>query len=207
MAISPVLTPQGVCLTDTAGAHVEPQVQHVTWDPIMAEKGGYKHFMQKEIFEQPRAVRDTLLGRISQDTGKVFLDGMDITEDEFRNFRDVKIVACGTSWHAGLAGKFMIERMARIPVEVDYGSEFRYRDPILDSRTLVICISQSGETADTLAAQREAKQKGARKHWPSATSWAPWSRAKPTAPSSRMPALKSALPPPRPSPASSPLSC
>ena len=157
-----VLTPQGVCLTDTAGAHVEPQVQHVTWDPIMAEKGGYKHFMLKEIFEQPTAVRDTMLGRISLDTGKVFLDRMDITEDEFRNFRDVKIVACGTSWHAGLAGKFMIERMARIPVEVDYGSEFRYRDPIVDGRTLVICISQSGETADTLAAQREAKQKGSK---------------------------------------------
>ena len=157
-----VLTPQGVCLTDTAGAHVEPHIQHVTWDPIMAEKGGYKHFMQKEIFEQPTAVRDTMLGRISLDTGKVFLDTMDISEDEFRNFRDVKIVACGTSWHAGLAGKFMIERLARIPVEVDYGSEFRYRDPIVDGRTLVICISQSGETADTLAAQREAKQKGAK---------------------------------------------
>ena len=97
----------------------------------MAEKGGFKHFMQKEIFEQPRAVRDTLLGRISQETGKVFLDAMDITEEEFRDFREVKIVACGTSWHAALAGKFMIERLAQIPVEVDYGSEFRYRDPIL----------------------------------------------------------------------------
>ena len=102
----------------------------------MAEKGGFKHFMQKEIFEQPRAVRDTLLGRISQETGKVFLDEMDISEQEFRNFRDVKIVACGTSWHAGLAGKFMIERLARIPVEVDYGSEFRYRDPIVDQTQL-----------------------------------------------------------------------
>ena len=157
-----VLTPAGVCLTDTAGAKIEPKVQHVTWDPIMAEKGGYKHFMQKEIFEQPTAVRDTLLGRISLDTGKVFLDSMEITEQEFAGFRDVKIVACGTSWHAGLAGKFMIERLARMPVEVDYGSEFRYRDPIVDGKTLVICISQSGETADTLAAQREAKQKGAK---------------------------------------------
>ena len=128
----------------------------------MAEKGGFKHFMQKEIFEQPRAVRDTLLGRISQETGKVFLDKMDITEEEFRNFRDVKIVACGTSWHAGLAGKFMIERLAHVPVEVDYGSEFRYRDPILDEHGLVIAISQSGETADTLAAEREARQKGAK---------------------------------------------
>src|SRR6201987_3899042 len=126
----------------------------------MAEKGGYKHFMQKEIFEPPRAVRDTLLGRISQDTGKVFLDEMQITEQQFRDFQNVRIVACGTSWHAGLAGKFMIERLARMQVEVDYGSEFRYRDPILDPKTLTVCISQSGETADTLAGQREAKQKG-----------------------------------------------
>jgi glucosamine--fructose-6-phosphate aminotransferase (isomerizing) len=139
---------------------VERPAHHVAWDPIMAEKGGYKHFMQKEIFEQPRAVRDTLLGRISQDTGKVFLDEMHISEDHFREFQSVRIVACGTSWHAALAGKFMIERLARIPVEVDYGSEFRYRDPILDAKTLTICISQSGETADTLAAQREAKHKG-----------------------------------------------
>jgi glucosamine--fructose-6-phosphate aminotransferase (isomerizing) len=118
--------------------------------------------MQKEIFEQPRAVRDTLLGRISQETGKVFLDEMDISEQEFKNFRDVKIVACGTSWHAGLAGKFMIERLAHMPVEVDYGSEYRYRDPIVDKHSLVIAISQSGETADTLAAEREARQKGAK---------------------------------------------
>ena len=105
-------------------------------------------------------MRDTLLGRISQDTGKIFLEEMKISEREFREFRQVKIVACGTSWHAGLAGKFMIERLARLPVEVDYGSEFRYRDPIVEDRTLTVCISQSGETADTLAAQREAKQKG-----------------------------------------------
>ena len=127
-----VLTPKGVKVTDLQGDPVEPRVQHVTWDPIMAEKGGYKHFMQKEIFEQPRAVRDTMLGRISLDSGKVFLDDMGISEEEFHNSRDIKIVACGTSWHAGLAGKFMIERLARIPVEVDYGSEFRYRDPIVD---------------------------------------------------------------------------
>ena len=157
-----LLTPQGVCVTDVEGKPVERPSHHVAWDPIMAEKGGYKHFMQKEIFEQPRAVRDTLLGRISQDTGKVFLDEMQITEEQFRRFESVRIVACGTSWHAGLAGKFMIERLARIPVEVDYGSEFRYRDPILNDKTLTVCISQSGETADTLAAQREAKQKGSR---------------------------------------------
>ena len=157
-----ILTPQGVKLIDFENRALALKPQHITWDPIMAEKGGFKHFMQKEIFEQPRAVRDTLLGRISQETGKVFLDEMDITEEEFRNFRDVKIVACGTSWHAGLAGKFMIERLAQVPVEVDYGSEFRYRDPILDKHSLIIAISQSGETADTLAAEREARQKGAK---------------------------------------------
>ena len=157
-----VITPQGVRLLDFEGRAIQRAVQHITWDPIMAEKGGFKHFMQKEIFEQPRAVRDTLLGRISLDTGKVFLDEMDITEKEFQEFRNVKMVACGTSWHAAQAGKFLIERLAKVPVEVDYGSEFRYRDPIVDNNTLAICISQSGETADTLAAQREAKQKGAK---------------------------------------------
>jgi glucosamine--fructose-6-phosphate aminotransferase (isomerizing) len=157
-----VITPAGVRVMDGDGKTVERPPQHISWDPILAEKGGFKHFMQKEIFEQPRAVRDTFIGRISLDTGKAFLDSIDITEDEFRDFTNIKIVACGTSWHAGLAGKFMIEKLARIPVEVDYGSEFRYRDPIVDARTLVIAISQSGETADTLAAQREAKADGAK---------------------------------------------
>jgi glutamine---fructose-6-phosphate transaminase (isomerizing) len=137
-------------------------VSHILWDPIMAEKGGYKHFMLKEIFEQPRAVRDTTLGRVGQESGRVFLDEMDISAREFKEFRQVRIVACGTSWHAALAGKFMIEKLGRIPVEVDYGSEFRYRDPIVGRDTLTIVISQSGETADTLAAQREAKQKGSK---------------------------------------------
>jgi len=155
-----VLTQNGVRVMDHDGRPVDRPAHHVAWDPIMAEKGGYKHFMQKEIFEQPRAVRDTLLGRISQDSGKIFLDEMQISEQQFREFQQVRIVACGTSWHAALAGKFMIERLARMQVEVDYGSEFRYRDPILDSSTLTVCISQSGETADTLAAQREAKLKG-----------------------------------------------
>src|SRR5215469_10411470 len=155
-----VLTRERVCVTDLDGNPVDRPAHQVSWDPIMAEKGGNKHFMQKEIFEQPRAIRDTLLGRISQETGKVFLDDMQISEQQFREFANVRVVACGTSWHAGLTGKFMIERLARIPVEVDYGSEFRYRDPILDSKTLTVCISQSGETADTLAAQRESKQKG-----------------------------------------------
>jgi len=157
-----VLTPQGVRLMDFESHAIHRPVQHVTWDPIMAEKGGFKHFMQKEIFEQPRAVRDTLLGRISQETGKVFLDQMDITEEEFRNFHNVKLIACGTSWHAALAGKFMIEKLAQLPAEVDYGSEFRYRDPIIDNKSLAMAISQSGETADTLAAEREARQKGAK---------------------------------------------
>jgi glucosamine--fructose-6-phosphate aminotransferase (isomerizing) len=157
-----VITPQGVRLLDFEGRAIQRPVQHITWDPIMAEKGGFKHFMQKEIFEQPRAVRDTLLGRMSLESGKVFLDEMEITEAEFRSFRDIKIVACGTSWHAALAGKFMVERLAGIPVEVDYGSEFRYRDPIVGDKSLVVVISQSGETADTLAAQREARQKGAK---------------------------------------------
>ncbi|MEQ1884120.1 MAG: glutamine--fructose-6-phosphate transaminase (isomerizing) [Bryobacteraceae bacterium] len=154
-----VLTADGVHLTDFNGRPVKRQVSHILWDPIMAEKGGYKHFMLKEIYEQPRAVRDTTLGRVGQESGRIFLDEMDISAKDFQAFRQVRIVACGTSWHAALAGKFMIERLARIPVEVDYGSEFRYRDPIVGPDTLTIVISQSGETADTLAAQREAKGK------------------------------------------------
>src|SRR5271169_5670839 len=157
-----VLTEGGVHLTDFNGRAVKRQISHILWDPIMAEKGGYKHFMLKEIFEQPRAVRDTTLGRVGQETGRVFLDEMEITPAEFASFKQVKIIACGTSWHAGLSGKFMIEKLARIPCEVDYGSEFRYRDPIVIPDTLTIVISQSGETADTLAAQREAKSKGSR---------------------------------------------
>ncbi|HEY6342313.1 MAG TPA: glutamine--fructose-6-phosphate transaminase (isomerizing) [Bryobacteraceae bacterium] len=157
-----VLTRDGVHLTDFNGRAVKRQVSHILWDPIMAEKGGYKHFMLKEIYEQPRAVRDTTLGRVGQESGRIFMDEMDITPREFKEFRQVRIVACGTSWHAALAGKFMIERLARIPVEVDYGSEFRYRDPLVGRDTLTIVISQSGETADTLAAQREAKHKGSK---------------------------------------------
>ena len=157
-----VLTADGVRLTDFTGKPIKRQVSHILWDPIMAEKGGYKHFMLKEIFEQPRAVRDTMLGRVGQESGRIFLDEMDISPREFREFEHVKIIACGTSWHAALAGKFMIEKLARIPVEVDYGSEFRYRDPILSKKVLTVVISQSGETADTLAAQREAKGKGSK---------------------------------------------
>src|SRR5712692_5168773 len=157
-----VVTPNGVQLTDFDGKPIQRQVQHVTWDPIMAEKGGFKHFMLKEIYEQPRAVRDTTLGRVSQDTGHIFLDQMQVSEAEFRAAKKINIVACGTSWHAGQAGKFMIETLARVPVEVDYASEWRYRDPIVSSDTITLVISQSGETADTIAAQREAKARGSK---------------------------------------------
>src|SRR5436305_1445667 len=157
-----ILTPEGITLTDFDGRKVQRALSHILWDPISAEKGGYKHFMLKEIFEQPRAIKDTLVGRIGQESGRVFLDEVDISEGDFREFQQVKIVACGTSWHAGLTGKFIIERLSRLPVEVDYGSEFRYRDPIIPPNTLTVVISQSGETADTLAALREAKAKGSK---------------------------------------------
>jgi glucosamine--fructose-6-phosphate aminotransferase (isomerizing) len=157
-----VLTQSGVRLTDFAGNTIERPVQRIQWDPIQAEKGGYKHFMLKEIFEQPRAIRDTTLGRISLDTGKVFLSEMKISDEDFRRATKINIAACGTSWHAATAGKFMIERLARVPVEVDYASEYRYRDPIPDSDALGLLITQSGETADTLAAQREMIAKGSK---------------------------------------------
>ncbi|MBA3356662.1 MAG: glutamine--fructose-6-phosphate transaminase (isomerizing) [Pyrinomonadaceae bacterium] len=158
-----ILTKDAVRVIDFDGDSVQPVIQRITWDPIMAEKGGFKHFMLKEIYEQPRAVRDTVQGRISLDSGRVFLDEMqNITEADFRRFSSIKIAACGTSWHAGLAGRYMIEQLARIPVDVDYASEFRYRDPVMDDDTLLLVISQSGETADTIAALREAKELGAK---------------------------------------------
>ena len=157
-----VVTPDGVTLSDFEGRPVRREIQHVTWDPIMAEKGGFKHFMLKEIYEQPRAVRDTTLGRVSQDTGQIFLNEIEIGEDELRAAKKINILACGTSWHAGQAGKFMIETLARVPVEVDYASEWRYRAPIVEPETITLVISQSGETADTIAAQREAKAKGSK---------------------------------------------
>ena len=157
-----VVTQDGVQLTDFDGKPVVRQIQHVMWDPILAEKGGFKHFMLKEIYEQPRAVRDTTLGRVSQETGHIFLDQMEITPEEFRAAKKINIIACGTSWHAGQAGKFMIETLARVPVEVDYASEWRYRNPLVGSDTITLVISQSGETADTIAAQREAKTRGSK---------------------------------------------
>jgi len=157
-----ILTSAGVRLTDFDGQPIERELQHIQWDPIQAEKGGYKHFMLKEIWEQPRAVTDTTLGRVSLDSGKVFLGEMEIGDEELAHAASISIAACGTSWHAGLTGKYMIERLARLPVDVDYASEFRYRDPIAGPHTLGLLITQSGETADTLAAQREMKALGSK---------------------------------------------
>ncbi|MBA3633172.1 MAG: glutamine--fructose-6-phosphate transaminase (isomerizing) [Acidobacteria bacterium] len=155
-----VLTKDSVRVNDYDGNVIEPKQQRITWDPIMAEKGGFKHFMLKEIYEQPRAVRDTVRGRVSLETGKVYLDTMNISEEDFLDITSIKIAACGTSWHAGLAGKYMLEELARVPVEVDYASEFRYRNPVLRDTDLLIVISQSGETADTIAAMRQARASG-----------------------------------------------
>jgi glutamine---fructose-6-phosphate transaminase (isomerizing) len=156
-----VITPAGVEFTDYSGRAVSKRSTKVSWDPVMAEKAGYKHFMLKEIFEQPWAVKETVLGRASQETGKVFLHEIEIPDDVLRQVERVVILACGTSWHAALVAKFLFETLARVPVDVDYGSEYRYRDPIVSAHTLTVVITQSGETADTLAALREAKKKGA----------------------------------------------
>ena len=153
-----IVTRTGVAFTDFFGRPVSKATQRVLWDPIMAEKGGYKHFMLKEIFEQPTSARETILGRVSQDSGRVFLEEIEIEDAQLKSIEHVTILACGTSWHAALVGKFMIEQIARMPVDVDYGSEYRYRHPIVLPHTLVIVITQSGETADTLAALREAKR-------------------------------------------------
>jgi glucosamine--fructose-6-phosphate aminotransferase (isomerizing) len=157
-----VLTQDGITITDFVGAPLPLRIQRITWDPMQAEKSGYKHFMLKEINEQPRAVRDTILGRVSADTGHVFLSEMQLTDDELRSASQITIAACGTSWHAGLAGKFMIERLARLRTEVDYASEYRYRSPIADPASIGLLITQSGETADTIAAQRELHALGSR---------------------------------------------
>ena len=157
-----VITKDKVVLTDTAGRPVERPVRHIDWSPVMAEKGGHKHFMHKEIHEQARCLTDTIRGRVSVEEGDVYLDDCKIDAVYAQSIARVAIVACGTSWHASLAGKLMIETLARIPVEVDYASEFRYRDPLVDRQTLCIAVSQSGETADTLGSFREAKARGAR---------------------------------------------
>ena len=157
-----IVTPKGVTFQTLDGKPVERKPIRVTWDPISAEKAGYKHFMLKEIIEQPRAVQETVLGRASRDTGRVHLNEMAISDADLRSITKITLLACGTSWHSALVGKFMIEELAKVPVEVDYGSEYRYRNPIIDKHTLAVAITQSGETADTLAAMREAKSKGAR---------------------------------------------
>lgn len=156
-----VLTKDNVTIYNEAGKKINRDVFHVTWDADAAEKEGYEHFMLKEIHEQPKGISETLLRRINYD-GSINLDGISMTKEDIEAFNKVYIVACGTAYHAGLVGKLVIEKMARIPVEVDVASEFRYRDPFVDKNTLFIAISQSGETLDTLAALREAKRKGAR---------------------------------------------
>ncbi|MEP6917831.1 MAG: glutamine--fructose-6-phosphate transaminase (isomerizing), partial [Acidobacteriota bacterium] len=156
-----IITRHGVEFTDYSGRAVSKKSTRVAWDPVMAEKAGYKHFMLKEIFEQPWAVKETVLGRASLESGKIFLQEIEIPDETLRKVERIVILACGTSWHSALVGKFLFETLARVPVDVDYGSEYRYRDPIVSKNTLAIVITQSGETADTLAALREAKKKGA----------------------------------------------
>src|SRR6186713_3317699 len=157
-----VITRTGVSFTDYSGRAVSKKSTRISWDPVMAEKAGYKHFMLKEIFEQPWAVKETVLGRASLESGRIFLQEIEIPDQTLRDVERIVILACGTSWHSALVAKFLFETLARVPVEVDYGSEYRYRDPIVSKNTLAIVITQSGETADTLAALREAKKKGAR---------------------------------------------
>jgi glucosamine--fructose-6-phosphate aminotransferase (isomerizing) len=145
-----------------AGAPLEKQPRHIDWSPMMAEKGGYKHFMLKEIHEQPRAIRDTIAGRLREEEGDVWLEDLQLADEELRGVERIVIIACGTSWHAGLVGKFLLEEFCRIPVEVDIASEFRYRNPVVGDKTLLLLISQSGETADTLAAMREGRSRGSK---------------------------------------------
>ena len=157
-----VINDDGVMVTTMEGTPVHKEVTSIPWSPSMAEKGGYKHFMLKEIYEQPRAVADTLRGRFSLETGEIYLEEFGLKEEDLQSFERIFIVACGTSWHAALIGKYLIEEIARTPVEVDIASEFRYRNPLIRPNDLLIAITQSGETADTLAVQREAKRLGAK---------------------------------------------
>ncbi|MDH5526662.1 MAG: glutamine--fructose-6-phosphate transaminase (isomerizing) [Nitrospirota bacterium] len=156
-----VLTADGVTVTRVDGTPVTHPVNVVDWNPVMAEKAGFKHFMLKEIHEQPSAISDTMMGRVTPDRDGVLLPEMEISDDALRALTRITIVACGTSWHAGLAAKYMIEAVARLPVEVDIASEYRYRDPLTGPGELILTITQSGETADTLAAMQEARKKGA----------------------------------------------
>jgi glucosamine--fructose-6-phosphate aminotransferase (isomerizing) len=156
-----VLMRTGVSYQKIDGTPVEKTPQMVDWDAASSAKGGYKHFMEKEIFEQPRSLTDTLSGRINIEQANVYLEGVPFSHREMRDFKKITILACGTAWHAALAGKYMFEQIARIPVDVDYGSEFRYRDPVVEPGTLALAITQSGETVDTLEAMAEARHKGA----------------------------------------------
>ncbi|UCC66870.1 MAG: glutamine--fructose-6-phosphate transaminase (isomerizing) [Deltaproteobacteria bacterium] len=154
------ITPQGPQLEDLSGRSLAREPQRIHWSPLMAERGGYKHFMLKEIHEQPAAVINTIRGRITEEEGEVILEDFPYQRKGLEEIKRVFLVACGTSWHAALVGAYLTERLSRIPAEVDIGSEFRYRDPLIDEGTLLVAISQSGETADTLAATREARRKG-----------------------------------------------
>ncbi|HET7024364.1 MAG TPA: glutamine--fructose-6-phosphate transaminase (isomerizing) [Gemmatimonadales bacterium] len=156
-----VLTREGYSVRDLALSRISKPVDQIDWDLATIERGGYDHFMLKEIFEQPETIRNTMRGHLLEEQGTARLDGLNLTDEELKKFDRIVITACGTSWHSAIIGEYMIEELARIPVEVEYASEFRYKNPLADERTLVIGISQSGETADTLAAIREAKQRGA----------------------------------------------
>ena len=157
-----VLTRSGYHVRDLAATRIEKPVAQIDWDLATIERGGYDHFMLKEIFEQPDTVRNTMRGHLLEEEGTARVSGLNLTDDDIKQINRIVITACGTSWHSALIGEYMLEELARIPVEVEYASEFRYRNPVVDDRTLVIAISQSGETADTLAAVREAKRRGAR---------------------------------------------
>jgi glutamine---fructose-6-phosphate transaminase (isomerizing) len=157
-----IVGPQGYRTQTLNEIPVNREVQEVTWELDQIEKGGFQHFMLKEIHEQPKAIRNAIRGRMLEDKAEARLGGLNLTGDELRRFDRIVLTACGTSWHAAMIGEYMLEEYLRVPVEVEYASEFRYRNPVLDSRTLVIVISQSGETADTLAAVKEAKRRGAR---------------------------------------------
>ncbi len=156
-----VLTRGGVRVSDLVGNPVTPRVERIGWEPILVEKGGFPHFMLKEIYEQPRALRELMAAHVSSDGRHVRFEEIEMSEEQLRQIRRLQLVGCGGSWHAALAGEFLLEHIARLPTEVDYSSEFRYRDPLLDAGTLVVALSQSGETADTLAAAREARRRGA----------------------------------------------
>ncbi len=153
-----VLTTDSLSVYDKKGRHVKKRITHITWSPTMAEKGGYKHFMLKEIYEQPRAIADTIRGRFSLEKGDVYLEEFSMNTGDLQKLKKIYLIACGTSWHTALIGKYLLEDLAGIPSEVDIASEFRYRNPIIPKNSLAIVITQSGETADTLTAQKEARK-------------------------------------------------